>query len=79
MLIQNIHHEVKLKILQQLRSKQYKYDRIRDVQNSTTKMTDTDLKKNISHMTSLISALEQRVGISLSFDTFKITCESRSY
>ena len=30
---------------------------------------------NISHMTSLISTLEQRVENFLSFDTFKITCE----
>ena len=35
--------------------------------------------RTFSHMTSLISALEQRVGISLSLDTFKITRESRSY
>ena len=42
-----------------------------------TQRAIAELISKFSHVTSLISALEQRVEKSLSFDTCKITCDDR--
>ena len=53
------------------------YDRIKlsKVRTASKTLKNRQCKKHISHMTSLVSGLEQRVEKSVSFDTCKITCD----